>query len=115
MAATLPDGLRLGHLAVLGALADRSGQSQRELSEALAIHATDVVAIIDDLFERDLVTREVDQEDRRRRLIRITKRGRLLVTRATTDSGHVTAQLLKNLKPLEQETLVELLRRALET
>ncbi len=60
MLEALPAGMRLGHLAVLGALADRDSSSQRELGALLALHPTDLVAIIDDLVDRSLAEREVD-------------------------------------------------------
>jgi DNA-binding MarR family transcriptional regulator len=94
MADELPEGLRLGHLAVLGALAEQSGQPQRALAELMAIHPTDVVGIIDDLLERDLVGRDIDSEDRRRKLAHITARGRQLVARATAASQEGMSQVL---------------------
>jgi DNA-binding MarR family transcriptional regulator len=113
MAETLPAGLRLGHLAVLGGLAEHSGQSQRSLAQALAIHPTDLVAIVDDLAERGLVSRDVDPEDRRRRLIRITAAGRRLVARATADSQRVLDDILAPLTTAERQTVARLLTAAL--
>ncbi len=113
MAESLPDGLRLGHLAVLGALAEQSGQSQRALAELLVIHPTDVVGIIDDLLERKLVGREIDPTDRRRKLVHITARGRRLVTRATTASQRAMEEVLSTLPEGDRKTVVALLRDAL--
>jgi MarR family transcriptional regulator, lower aerobic nicotinate degradation pathway regulator len=113
MAETLPTGLRLGHLAVLGALAEHSGQSQRSLADALAIHPTDLVAIVDDLLGRRLVSRDVDPEDRRRRRVQITAAGRRLVARATAASQRVLDDILTPLTPAERETVVRLLTAAL--
>lgn len=110
---TLPSGLRLGHLAVLGALAERSGRSQRDLAAALAIHPTDLVAIIDDLVIRSLAQREVDTDDRRRRVIRITADGADFVVRATAQSGAVVDRLLASLSATERSTVVNLLTTAL--
>lgn len=114
MAETLPAGLRLGHLAILGALAEQSGQSQSALAELLAIHPTDVVGIVDDLLERDLARRETDQADRRRKLIYITARGRRLVARATKTSRVVIDELLAELSPRERQAAIDLLSRALQ-
>ena len=42
-----PEGLRLGHLAVLGALAEgRNTRAQRELSAQLRIHPSDMVTLV---------------------------------------------------------------------
>jgi MarR family transcriptional regulator, lower aerobic nicotinate degradation pathway regulator len=114
MAETLPDGLRLGHLAVLGALAEQSGQSQRALAELLAIHPTDVVGIVEDLLARKLIGRDIDPTDRRRKLVHITARGRQLVDRATAASEEVMSQVLSALDGNDRDTVIALLRRALE-
>jgi DNA-binding MarR family transcriptional regulator len=112
MAAALPDGLRLGHLAVLGVLADEAPRAQRALADALRIHPSDVVTIVDDLVARDLASRETDPKDRRRNLVRPTTAGRQLVRRATRDSQRISRELLAALSA-EQRTIVEeLLRQA---
>jgi MarR family transcriptional regulator, lower aerobic nicotinate degradation pathway regulator len=114
MAEALPDGLRLGHLAVLGALAEQSGQPQGALAEMLAIHPTDVVGIIDDLLERELVGRHIDPKDRRRKLVHITVRGRRLVTGATAASEEIMNQVLFALAEDNRKTVIALLRQALQ-
>lgn len=113
MAATLPAGLRLGHLAVLGALDGGPPRAQRELAEALSIHPSDMVALVDDLRERRLVRRDVDPADRRRKLVSLTPAGRRLLVTATADSDGVASRLLAALEPHEQRTVLDLLRRAL--
>ncbi|WP_187288786.1 MarR family winged helix-turn-helix transcriptional regulator [Microbacterium sp. B19] len=114
MLEALPAGMRLGHLAVLGALADRDSSSQRELGALLALHPTDLVAIIDDLVDRSLAEREVDPADRRRRLVRITPTGQELVAECTTKSVEVVEQLLAGLPRPDQATVMRLLTEAIE-
>jgi DNA-binding MarR family transcriptional regulator len=114
MAEALPNGLRLGHLAVLGALAEESGQPQAALAEMLAIHPSDVVGIIDDLLERNLVGRVVDPKDRRRKLVHITASGCRLVARATTASEGAMDEVLSALTVNDRRTVVTLLRHALQ-
>jgi DNA-binding MarR family transcriptional regulator len=112
MAAWLPDGLRLGHLAVLGALADSDARAQRELSELLRIHPSDMVSLIDDLAQRDLVSRSTDPADRRRNLISLTRAGRKLVHEATTASRRFHREVLAALSRDERESVRRLLDRA---
>src|ERR1700726_811035 len=50
---------------VLRLLAQFPGQSQRELADALQMHAPRLVALIDELEGRGLVARERDPHDRR--------------------------------------------------
>lgn len=114
MAASLPQGLRLGHLAVMGVLADSEPLAQRELAERLRIHPSDMVEIVDDLASRELASRESDPGDRRRNLIRLTAAGRELVRRAVADSRRINAELLGALPADGRRAVEELLRRALE-
>ena len=113
MAAWLPQGLRLGHLAVLGALTEGGARTQRELSELLKIHPSDMVTLVDDLARRDLISRTTDPADRRRNLITLTTSGRKLVRQATTQSRRIHRELLSALSRDEQESVRQLLDRAL--
>jgi len=109
----LPDGLRLGHLAVLGALADEAPRTQRMLAGTLKIHPSDVVAIVDELVMRDLASRETDPADRRRNLIQPTPAGLRLVEQSTRDSQRISRELLGALSADERKAVELLLRRAL--
>lgn len=113
LATTLPPGLRLGHLAVLGALSGDGAQTQRAIADLLRIHASDIVSIIDDLVARDMVSREADPDDRRRNLLRIRRAGRQLVKRATRDSRRITDELFSALADQERRHLEQQLRQAL--
>ena len=113
MAAWLPQGLRLGHLAVLGALTEGDARTQRELAELLKIHPSDMVTLVDDLARRDLISRTTDPADRRRNLITLTTSGRKLVRQATTQSRRIHRELLSVLSRDEQESVRQLLDRAL--
>jgi MarR family transcriptional regulator, lower aerobic nicotinate degradation pathway regulator len=113
MAGWLPEGLRLGHLAVLGALTEGEARTQRELSELLKIHPSDMVTLVDDLAKRELISRATDPADRRRNLITLTTSGRKLVRQATTQSRRIHRELLSALSRDEQKSVRELLDRAL--
>jgi len=113
MAVWLPEGLRLGHLAVLGALTEGEARTQRELSELLKIHPSDMVTLVDDLAKRELISRATDPADRRRNLITLTSSGRKLVRQATTQSRRIHRELLSALSRDEQKSVRELLDRAL--
>jgi DNA-binding MarR family transcriptional regulator len=113
MAQWLPEGLRLGHLAVLGALTEGDARAQRELSAQLRIHPSDMVTLVDDLARRELISRTTDPADRRRNLIAVTVSGRKLVRQATTASRRIHRELLAGLSRPEQEQVQQLLDRAL--
>jgi DNA-binding MarR family transcriptional regulator len=56
--------------------------SQRELSATLMTDAPYTSVIVDDLEQRGLVRREVNPEDRRSKLVRITPAGRAVARKA---------------------------------
>ncbi|WZH38784.1 MAG: MarR family transcriptional regulator [Microbacterium enclense] len=68
------------------ALAVTGGRpSQRELAAFLRLDPSQVVALIDDLERRGLVTREPDPRDRRANVVAATLEGRKLYRRALAD------------------------------
>ena len=95
---------------VLRRLAQFPGQSQRELADALGMHAPRLVALIDELEARGLVARERDPSDRRNYAISLTDEGRQLFT----ELGRVARQhehaLTAALDDTERAQLLTLLR-----
>ena len=80
MAAELPvleaNGLSMWGYSVLVAL-DRSAiRTQAALAEAIGADKTRIIAILDELQDKGLIERVADPEDRRARLLAITKEGR---------------------------------------
>lgn len=93
-------------------LLDRApGISQQELSRRLNMHASRLVAIIDGLEGRDLVTRETNTQDRRIYCLRLTAAGR----EALADIGRVARAheeaMCDGLSDTERAHLAGLLRR----
>jgi DNA-binding MarR family transcriptional regulator len=89
MAAELPvleaNGLSMWGYSVLVAL-DRSAiRTQAALAEAIGADKTRIIAILDELQDKGLIERVADPEDRRARLLAITKDGRR-VKEATQDA-----------------------------
>jgi DNA-binding MarR family transcriptional regulator len=80
IAAELPvleaNGLSMWGYSVLVAL-DRSAiRTQAALAEAIGADKTRIIAILDELQQNGLIERLADPEDRRARLLAITKEGR---------------------------------------
>jgi DNA-binding MarR family transcriptional regulator len=80
IAAELPvleaNGLSMWGYSVLVAL-DRSAiRTQAALAEAIGADKTRIIAILDELQEKGLIERVPDPDDRRARLLEITKEGR---------------------------------------
>jgi MarR family transcriptional regulator, lower aerobic nicotinate degradation pathway regulator len=106
--------LVLIHHGVLAALADFGPQSQQQLADSLDFHKSHLVARIDHLERRGLVTRRQDPADRRRNQIALTPSGRDLVDALRPVALASQQGFLQALSPAEQETLISLLRRALD-
>ena len=99
---------------VLRLLAQFPGQSQRELADALGMHAPRLVAMIDELADRGLVARDRDPDDRRNYAISLTDAGRQLFA----ELGRVARQhehaITTGLNDDERAQLLALLRRIAE-
>ena len=67
------DGLRAPHVSVLARLAESGPCSQKEISDALLIDASDLVTLLDDLEQAGLASRHRDEHDRRRYAVEITE------------------------------------------
>jgi MarR family transcriptional regulator, lower aerobic nicotinate degradation pathway regulator len=106
--------LVLIHHGVLAALADFGPQSQQRLADSLDFDKSHLVARIDHLQSRGLVTRTQDPADRRRNLIALTPAGHELVDLLRPVAQESQQGFLQTLSPAEQETLISLLRRALD-
>src|ERR687896_1615255 len=107
-------GLALIHHGVLSTLADFGPQSQQQLADSLDFDKSHLVARIDDLQRRGMVTRTQDPSDRRRNQIALTSAGQRLVDVLRPVAQESQLGFLQTLSPAEQETLISLLRRALD-
>lgn len=87
--------------------------SPKELAATTMVGSSALTNRVDHLFRRELVTREVDPDNRRRLLITLTPAGVELVDRVV--EGHVDNErrLLKGLDTAERQELDRLLRKLL--
>jgi DNA-binding MarR family transcriptional regulator len=106
--------LVLIHHGVLAALADFGPQSQQHLADSLDFHKSHLVARIDHLERRGLITRTQNPADRRRNQIALTPAGRELVDSLRPVALESQRGFLEALSSAERETLIALLRRALD-
>lgn len=106
--------LALIHHGLISALDDFGPQSQQELADALNFDKSHLVARIDDLQRRGLVTRTQDPSDRRRNRIALTPAGQELVERLRPVAHESQRDFLQALSAAERETMIGLLRRVLD-
>jgi DNA-binding MarR family transcriptional regulator len=109
-----PLGLKPSDAGVLRMLADGAGMSQQDLATALRMHASRLVAVVDDLEGRGLVKRLENAEDRRTYALHLTDKGRAtlaVIGHVARDHNEaMSAALTKD----ERDTLVMLLRKIAE-
>ncbi len=107
-----PDGLRPRHLIALKLLNDRGSTSQQGLTDALHLDPSNVVALLNELEERGLISRHRDRADRRRHIVELSSDGRAELSRAQARLGRVEDELLGALSAEERDSLYQLLVRA---
>jgi len=107
-----PGGLRPRHLHALGILHERGPLSQQGLAEVLSLDPSNVVGLLNELEERELITRRRDPADRRRHFVDISAAGKEALTAAYVRLDSVEDDLLAALDAEERVTLYNLLVRA---
>ena len=107
-----PGGLRPRHLIALRLLREEGPSSQQALTEALRLDPSNVVGLLNELEERELITRRRDPADRRRHIVEISAHGEEELCLACTRLRLVEDELLTALSDEEKATLYHLLVRA---
>lgn len=102
-------GLTPHHHGVLMALAELGPTGQQQLSEAIGIDPRNAVPVIDGLVERELLVRDIDAADRRRRVLALTAAGHELVRDLTVTGSELERDFLRALDASEQQQLRRML------
>ncbi|NBE81948.1 MarR family winged helix-turn-helix transcriptional regulator [Micromonospora rubida] len=100
---------RKWHYAVLAALDEAGPASQAELSSRTRIYRSDLVAVLNELADRELVDRAPDPADRRRNVVTLTGPGRRQLRKLDGLLADVEDEVLAPLTPPEREELTRLL------
>lgn len=108
--ALAPFGIDPRELGILLVIASHEPGSQQQAAQRLGIDRTSMVARLDALEDKGLVSRHPHVEDRRRNVVELTASGRNVVQRATEASERAEAALLAPLTPQEGERLREALQ-----
>src|SRR4051812_6731621 len=95
----------LGHLHFDGAI------TQNELAQRLLVTKGNVCGLIDRMETAGLVERTVCPEDRRANRLRLTDRGRALLTETLPTHLALVKEMMAPLRPLEVKTLQSLLEQ----
>lgn len=92
-------------LAVLVVLAGRGPASQQQAAQRLGIDRTTMVALLDTLQNKGLVSRHPHADDRRRNVVDLTEAGRDTLRRATVAADEAERQFLAPLGSRDAERL----------
>jgi DNA-binding MarR family transcriptional regulator len=96
---------------LLASLADEGVASQAELSRRTGIDPSDVVAAVNDLEARGLVTRQRDPGDARRNVIALTRTGRAELVRLDAVVAAIQDRFLAPLTEAERRQLSRILAK----
>jgi DNA-binding MarR family transcriptional regulator len=93
-------------------LSEQGPASQQGLTDALSLDPSNVVGLLNELEERELITRRRDPADRRRHIVELSARGEEELGLAYARFRLVEDDLLSALSAEERATLYDLLVRA---
>jgi DNA-binding MarR family transcriptional regulator len=105
-------GMRLRHMAVL-AVVDEGPTTQSELSRRLELDPSDVTATVDDVESAGFVVRQIDEADRRRKIVVLTASGRRELNAQDRIARRIAERLLEPVPERRRRQLHEDLRRVL--
>jgi DNA-binding MarR family transcriptional regulator len=97
--ALAPHGVDGRELGILFVLADGEPTSQQRAAQRLGIDRTTMVAMLDTLEGKGLVSRHPDADDRRRNVVELTDHGRDVLHHAGEASDAAERELLAPLGP----------------
>ena len=98
-------GLRAPEFAILHQLYEAGPMSQQALGRSLRIHASNLVALIDELESDGSLIRRRDPDDRRRYLLELTDDGVRRLAEAQRAAEGAEAEMLAPLTVAERERL----------
>jgi DNA-binding MarR family transcriptional regulator len=104
-------GLAARQVGILTLIIEIEPMTQKALGEILRIDRTTMVALIDDLEQKELVARQRHPQDRRAFLIHPTSRGTKAQKAAIDVLDRQQERFLSPLRPSQRRQLVELLKR----
>ncbi len=113
-AALIPFDIDPRELGVLIVIDSYEPASQQQVAERIGVDRTTMVAMLDTLEAKGLLSRRPDTEDRRRNVVELTPLGHETLGRAIAASDIAEAELLSPLTPAEAAQLRDLLGRVVD-
>jgi len=106
--------LQFGVLAYLNPRDGEPGIDQNGLAVRLGIERSHVSMLVEDLGSRGLLDRHVNGDDRRARILRLTRKGEALYNRVLPENIAANDHILEPLAPHERKLLHDMLIRIIE-
>ena len=106
-----PGALRPRHVIALKLLSEQGPVPQQALAEALSLDPSNVVGLLNELEDRELITRRRDPMDRRRHIVEVSDKGIDELDAASLRLGSIEDEMFSALSASERQTLHELLSR----
>jgi DNA-binding MarR family transcriptional regulator len=106
--------LQYGVLIHLSKLTGRPGIEQNSLADRLNVDRNTASLLVEQLVKKDLVERQVNDADRRARLLRLTAKGEKLYARLRPAHLAANESILAAIAPRERKLLLSLLIRVIE-
>jgi MarR family transcriptional regulator, lower aerobic nicotinate degradation pathway regulator len=97
--------------AILQTVRDLPGCDQRTLAGRIALDTSTTAGVVDRLEARGLLVRNVSPEDRRVRLLTLTRAGELLLAQTLPGMERTQERLLEPLSPEQRQQFMTLLQR----
>lgn len=86
------------------------GVEPASLAESLGMFRQTISVVLNDLENRALIQKESHQTDKRRKLIKLTPEGAILLTEIINRTDEIEDKILSEMSPKEQKQLVKLSR-----
>ncbi len=96
---------------VLKQISENNGGSQVEIGNSTVKDAPTTTRIIDQLTKKNLISKQLDPEDRRRYMVFVTEKGRRLIERLLSTVQSYRQIPVRGFSAAEQKQLIKLLQR----
>jgi len=106
-----PFNLRMLTYSALVMIADNPGLSQSQLADAMDIERPNLVVIIDELEQRELISRERVPTDRRTYALRVTLKGQQLFERTVDAVSRHEEVLFEGIDPETRALIISALQQ----
>src|SRR5712691_11409595 len=106
-----PLGIHPRHFGVMLLIDARPGLTQHELGGAAAIDPSSMVGVLDELEERGLAERRSHPDDRRKRTVHLTAKGKRVLEQAREQAERAGREHFEPLTAAERKELGRLLRK----